>query len=46
MKEYPQNTPRSKKTVLENMKVKARQKEDLKDLTSSVMHGFVSSEVD
>ena len=45
MKQYPKNIPRSKKNVLENMKVKVRQKEDLKDLTSSVMHGL-SSEVD
>ena len=40
------NIPRSEKKVLENMKVKVRQNEDLKDLTSSVMHGFISSEVE
>ena len=46
MKEYPKNIQQSKRNVLENMKVKVRQKEDLKDLTSSVMHGYISSEVD
>ena len=46
MKENPKNTTRSKKNVVENMQVKVRQEEDLNDLTSSVMHGFISSEVD
>ena len=46
MNEYPKNIPRGKNNVLENMKVKVRQKEDLKDLTRSVMHGFISSAVD
>ena len=46
MKEYPKNIPRKKKNVLKNMKVKVRQKDDLKHLTSSVMHGLISSEVD
>ena len=46
MKEYPENIPRSERNVLENMKVKVRQKEDLTDLMSSVMHGSISSEVD
>ena len=43
MKEYPKNMPRSERNVLENMRVKVRQKEDLKDTTSSV---FISYEVD
>ena len=46
MKEYPRNVMRSKRNVLENMKVKVRQKEDLTELTSSVNHGSKSSEVD
>ena len=46
MKEYPKNIPRSDRNVLENMKVKVRQKEYLKDTKSSVMHGFISYEVD
>ena len=46
MKEYPKNIPRCERNVLENMKVQVRQKEDLNDLTSSVMHRFMSYEVD
>ena len=46
MKEYPKNIPRCERNVLENMKVKVRQKEDLNDLTSSVMRRFMSYEVE
>ena len=42
----PKNISRSERNVLEKMKVKVRQKEDLTELTSSVMHGSKSSEVD
>ena len=47
IEECPENiSSRSERDVLENIKVKVRQKEDLTDLISSVMHGPRSSEVD
>ena len=39
IRECPDIIPRSERNVLENMKLKVRQKEDLTELTSSVMHG-------
>ena len=41
-----ENIPRSERNVIENMKVKVRQEEDLTDLRSSVMHESRPSEVD
>ena len=46
MKADPKSIPRGERNVLENMKVKVRQKEDLTGLTSSIMHESISSEVD
>ena len=46
IKECPKNIPRSERSVLESMKVKVRHEEDLTELTSSLMHGSLSSEVD
>ena len=46
IKECPKNIPRSERNVQENMKVEVRQEEVLTELTSTVMHGSKSSEID